>query len=93
MVARYIGQNRKERIRYAVHTSMLLGIICGVFVLIVGISISKGILVWMNTPEDVLQQAVLYLRIFLLGAPFMMIYNFGSAVLRSVGILKDLFIP
>ena len=88
VIARYIGENRKNRIKNAVHTSMVVAVISGFIVLIVGLLVSRGILEWMNTPEDVLEQAVLYLRIYFLGVPFMMIYNFGAAILRSVGDTK-----
>lgn len=88
VIARYIGENKKGRIKNAVHTSMLVAIVSGVFLLIVGILISRNILEWMNTPEDVIEHAVLYLRIYFLGVPFIMVYNFGSAILRSVGDTK-----
>lgn len=88
VIARYIGANKKERIKNAVHTSMVVAIISGVFVLIVGLLISRSILEWMNTPEDVIEHAILYLRIYFLGVPFIMVYNFGAAILRSVGDTK-----
>lgn len=88
VIARYIGENRKNRIKNAVHTSMVVAVISGFIVLAVGLLVSRGILEWMNTPEDVLEHAVLYLRIYFLGVPFMMVYNFGAAILRSVGDTK-----
>lgn len=88
VIARYIGENRKNRINASVHTSMLVAIISGFIVLFVGLLVSRGILVWMNTPEDVLEHAVLYLKIYFLGVPFMMVYNFGAAILRSIGDTK-----
>ena len=88
VIARYIGENRKNRIKNAVHTSMVVAVISGFIVLVVGLLVSRGILEWMNTPEDVLEHAVLYLRIYFLGVPFMMVYNFGAAILRSVGDTK-----
>lgn len=88
VIARYIGENKKEKIKDAVHTAMLVAIVSGIFLLIVGIFISGYILEWMNTPEDVIEQAILYLRIYFLGVPFIMIYNFGAAILRSVGDTK-----
>ena len=88
VIARYIGENRKNRIKNAVHTSMVVAVISGFIVLVVGLLVSRGSLEWMNTPEDVLEHAVLYLRIYFLGVPFMMVYNFGAAILRSVGDTK-----
>ena len=60
-------------------------VISGVFLLFVGIGIARPMLTLMNTPEDVLDLAVLYLRIYFLGMPFIMLYNFGAAILRSKG--------
>lgn len=88
VIARYIGENKKEKIKDAVHTAMSVAIISGIFLLIVGMIISRYILGWMDTPEDVIEQAILYLRIYFVGVPFIMVYNFGAAILRSVGDTK-----
>lgn len=85
VIASYIGQERKNKVKETVHTAMVIAIFSGIFLLFVGILIAKPILTWMNTPEDVLEQAILYLRIYFLGMPFIMIYNFGAAILRSIG--------
>ena len=63
VIARYIGENRKNRIKNAVHTSMVVAVISGFIVLVVGLLVSRGILEWMNTPEDVLEHAVLYISL------------------------------
>ena len=84
-VARLIGQGRDGRIRDAVVTSMTIAILSGMLLIIIGFLVSRPMLTLMGTPENVLEQAVLYLRIYMLGMPFLMIYNFGSAVLRSKG--------
>ena len=88
VIARYIGENKKEKIKETVHTAILISIIIGIFLLVLGISISRHILMWVNTPENVIQYAILYLRIYFIGVPFIIIYNFGSAILRSVGDTK-----
>ena len=85
LISRYIGQREKEKANEASHTVILLSLICGVFLLIIGQFLSKPILVLMNTPDDVIELASVYLRIYFLGMPFVMIYNFGSAILRSIG--------
>lgn len=85
VIASYIGQNRKENIQDTVHTSMVVAIISGFFLLVMGMWITKPMLILMNTPKDVLNHANLYLRIYFLGMPFIMVYNFGSAILRSIG--------
>ena len=66
-------------------TVELISIISGFFLLILGQVAAKPILTWMGTPDDVLGQAVNYLRIYFLGMPFIMAYNFGAAILRSMG--------
>ena len=85
VIANYIGQKKTDRIHDAVHTSILLALICGVIMMVLGMFIARPILELMDTPADVLEYAVLYLRIYFVGMPFIMVYNFGAAVLRSIG--------
>lgn len=85
VIANFIGQNKKEHISKTVHTSMLVAVISGLFLLVLGLFIAEPALALMDTPEDIMDQAVLYLRIYFLGMPFIMVYNFGTAILRSVG--------
>lgn len=85
VIANYIGRGEERRIKTAVHTAMLVAGISGIFLLFLGILVARPILTLMNTPEDVIEYAVLYLRIYFLGMPFIMIYNFGAAILRSMG--------
>lgn len=85
IVARLIGEKRKEKINEAVHTIVLLAIISGFIVLLLGEVIAPQLLKVMNVPDDVLTLATLYLRIFFFAMPFIEIYDFGSAVLRSKG--------
>lgn len=85
VIASLIGRGRKDEIPTAVHTAVVVALISGVLLLFVGIGIARPILTLMNTPEDVLDLAVLYLRIYFLGMPFIMLYNFGAAILRSKG--------
>ena len=85
VIASLIGRGRKEEIPTAVHTAVVVALISGVLLLFVGIGIARPMLTLMNTPEDVLDLAVLYLRIYFLGMPFIMLYNFGAAILRSKG--------
>lgn len=85
VIANFIGQNKKEYISKTVHTSMMVAAISGIFLLVLGLLIAEPVLGLMDTPTDVMDQAVLYLRIYFLGMPFIMVYNFGAAILRSVG--------
>ncbi len=85
VTASLIGQNRRDRIEDAVHTSVAVALISGVFLLFVGQFLASPILSLMGTPEDVMPHAVLYLRLYFIGMPFVMLYNFTSALLRSMG--------
>lgn len=85
MTARYYGAQKWKDVHEVVHTSMLVGVICGVAMIIIGISLARPLLEVMGTPENVLDQAVLYMRIIFVGMPALMIYNFGAAILRAVG--------
>lgn len=88
IISNYIGEGNKGKIESAVHTSMAVAILSGFIVLAIGLAISGPVLRVMNTPESVLPYAEEYLRIYFLGMPFVMIYNFGSSVLRSIGDTK-----
>ena len=88
IVSGYIGQGSKEKANRAVHTAMTIALLSGIVLLFIGLAISKPLLELMNTPEDVLPYAVQYLRIYSLGLPVIMIYNFGSAILRCIGDTK-----
>lgn len=85
VIAHYIGQKSEGNIHAAIHTAIVVAMISGVFVMIFGQFIARPVLLLMGTPEDVIQLAVLYLRIYLLGMPFIMLYDFGSSILRSTG--------
>ena len=85
LIARMIGEGRRKNIPEAVHTAMTLAIICGFLLLVIGNIFAKPILILMGAPGDVIDLAALYLRIYFLGMPFFMIYNFGSSILRSIG--------
>ena len=80
-----IGQNNREEINRTLHTVITFGAALGVGLMIVGWLTAKPILVLSGTPESVLDQALLYIFIYFLSIPFMLVYNFGSAVLRSYG--------
>ena len=88
VIANLIGRGEKERVKSAVHTALLLALISGVLMMFVGLMIARPLLALMSTPENVLDMAVLYLRIYCLSMPFSMFYDFGASVLRSVGDTK-----
>lgn len=88
LAARYYGAKRDDELSRTVHTAMLLSFISGIMLTVIGILGAKQLLVWMKAPEEVLGLAVIYLRIYFLGMPAMMLYNFGSSLLRAIGDTK-----
>ena len=85
LTARYCGSRKDKDISETVHTSISLSLVCGAGLAIVGILISNPILALMGTPEEILPLSTIYMRIYFAGMPAMMLYNFGSAVLRAKG--------
>ena len=88
LAARYYGAQKEKDIQDTVHTAIMMAILSGLFLVVLGESASKPMLTLMGTPDDVLDQAALYLRIYFFGMPVLMIYNFGAALLRAVGDTK-----
>ena len=88
LTAQYYGAKKEADLRETVHTSMLLSIYSGVILTIVGVAGARFLLELMKAPSEVIGLATLYLRILFLGMPSMMVYNFGSAILRAVGDTK-----
>ena len=85
LVAQYYGASDTKALRETVHTSVLASLIFGCIVLVIGITLAAPMLELMGTPEEVLDQACLYMRIYFIGMPASMLYNFGAAILRAVG--------
>lgn len=88
LVARYFGSGQDKDVHETVHTSIALSVISGVILSILGIIVAPKILVLMGTHESVLPMATLYIRIYFLGMPVLMLYNFGAAILRAIGDTK-----
>lgn len=88
VIARAFGSNDEERIHSAVHTAMMIAIMGGLFLAVAGFFIARPMLQIMSTPDDIIDLSVLYMRIYFVGAIFMVIYNFGSSILRSKGDTK-----
>lgn len=85
IVSQYYGAKNKEKMGWAVHTSIALSIVGGLFLTLIGVALSPVILRWMKTPDEVLADSVLYFRIFFLGSLFNLLYNMGAGILRAVG--------
>ena len=83
--ARACGEGNPQKLSRVVHTSMLLSLICGMVVMIAGVLFAPEFLKLMDTPDDVIDMASVYLRIYFVGMLASMIYNFGSALLRAIG--------
>ena len=85
LVARYIGSKQDRDVEETVHTALAISVVSGVLLAVVGVFSARTLLQLMDTPADVLDLAALYVRIYFLGMPIMMVYNFGSAILRAIG--------
>ena len=88
LAARYYAAGRDREMSETVHTSIMLALISGVVMAFVGVFFAKGALELMDTPADVIDQSALYMRIYFMGMPFFMLYNYGAAILRAVGDTK-----
>jgi len=85
LLARHIGAKDTKRADRALHTSATVAIVVGIITALIGFLISRQALIWMDSPADVIDKSTLYLKIYFFGSPALVIYNFGSAALRSAG--------
>lgn len=88
LTAQYYGAKKDTDLKETVHTSMLISIYSGLILTVIGILGARVLLEMMQAPPEVLDLAVLYLRIYFVGMTSTMVYNFGSAILRAVGDTK-----
>lgn len=88
LAARYYAASMNKELKETVHTSVAFAIASGVFMLAMGILLARPALQIMDTPDDVINQSVLYMRIYFCGMPFFMVYNYSAAVLRAIGDTK-----
>lgn len=85
VISRYIGQRDEEGMKRAISTALAVALFSGVLLLVVGLLSARSILEAMNTPPDVIELSVLYLRLYFVGMPAIMLFNFTAAVFRSLG--------
>jgi putative MATE family efflux protein len=85
VIAQGYGANREADVSKAVHTSLSVSMIGGLIVMVIGIFLCKPLLEMMGTPDDIIHLSILYMRIYFIGIPAAMIYNFGAAILRAIG--------
>ena len=88
LVSHYYGAIKAQEVSDTVHTAVLLSVISGLYLAVIGFFFSSPLLVLMGSPADVLSQSTLYMKIYFLGMPVVMLYNFGSAILRAIGDTK-----
>ena len=88
MIANYIGAGKTHKIHNVVHTAMTFAYVFGIFLMIIGLFFSRNILILLGTPDEILKPATLYLQIIFVAIPFIVVYNFGAAILRSIGDTK-----
>ena len=85
LVARFRGANDFDDAQETVQTALITALAGGFILIAAGMLLARPMLVWMATPAEVLDQAVLYMRVYFIGMPATMLYNFGAAILRAVG--------
>ena len=88
LVAQYFGAGKEMEVQDTVHTAITISLICGLALVFLGIFAAGPLLKIMGTPDDVLEKAILYMRVYFTGMPVLMLYNFGAAILRAVGDTK-----
>ena len=88
LVGQYFGAGKEKEVQDTVHTAITISLICGLALVFLGIFAAGPLLKIMGTPDDVLEKAILYMRVYFTGMPVLMLYNFGAAILRAVGDTK-----
>lgn len=88
LAARFYASGREREMSETVHTAITFALLSGIVMVFVGLLFSRGALELMDTPQDVINQSTLYMRIYFAGMPFFMVYNYGAAILRAVGDTK-----
>jgi len=88
LVARYRGAGEKEKAQRILHTAILAALVGGAVLTVLGLLICRPVLEWMETPADIIDRSVLYMQIYFLGVPNLLLGNYGAAALRAVGDTK-----
>ena len=85
LIARCVGENNEKRSRRIVGMSMLISVVIGVFLTIIGFTFARTFLTWMKCDPDIIDLSVKYMKIYFLGMPILLLYNFCASILRAVG--------
>lgn len=88
LVSRYYGAKQEKELGETVHTAIAVSLVSGIALAILGVALSPTILRWMQVPKKILGLAIVYLRVYFVGMPALMLYNFGAAILRAIGDTK-----
>ena len=88
LISRYYGAKKEEEIRETVHTSITVAAVAGIFLAVLGNIFAKPLLILMGSPEDVVDLAAIYVKIYFAGMPMTLVYNYGAAILRAIGDTK-----
>lgn len=88
LAARFYAAGKDREMSETVYTSITLALISGIMMAVIGVLLAKWALEIMGTPDDVIGQSALYMRIYFMGMPFFMLYNYGAAILRAIGDTK-----
>ena len=88
LIARLVARRDDKAMSEAVSTAILFGFISGIALIFIGGLLARPLLVLMGSPDDVIDHSTIYMQIYFVGMPFLMVYNFGSAILRSIGDTK-----
>ena len=88
LAARFFASGKEKEMSETVHTAILLALISGILMAAIGLVSARAALTLMGTPDNIINQSTLYMRIYFLGMPFFMLYNYGAAILRAVGDTK-----
>lgn len=88
LAARFFASGKEKEMSETVHTAILLALISGILMAGIGLLSARAALTLMGTPDNIIGQSTLYMRIYFLGMPFFMLYNYGAAILRAVGDTK-----
>lgn len=88
LIARLVARRDETAMSEAVSTAILFGLLSGVALIFIGGLLSRPMLIMMGSPDDVIDHSTIYMQIYFVGMPFLMVYNFGSAILRSIGDTK-----
>ncbi len=89
LISRYLGARDYERMEKAIHTAIAFSLCCGVMLSVSGIWLAPKLLIWMNTPENVLELSITYFRIYFLGSFFTLVYNSCAGIMQAVGDSKS----